>query len=116
MFARRRFVGSRAAWLAATVAVLLASATACAEDRSYCDRGDAAYRAGNLDGAIADYDRCLSEGQLSASGQAAAYTTRGMAYSRKAQLDRAIADYDAAIKLDTSAAAAFLSRGMAQEL
>src|SRR5258706_168835 len=107
MFAQRRFVGSRAAWLAATVAVLLASATAGAEDRSYCDRGDAAYRAGNIDGAIADYDRCLGEGQLSTSGQAAAYTSRGMAYNRKAQFDRAIADFDAAIKLDPNAAAAF---------
>ena len=50
--------------LVPAVAILLAAVAARAEDLTSCEQGSNAHKAGNYDQAIADYDRCLSEGRL----------------------------------------------------
>jgi tetratricopeptide (TPR) repeat protein len=64
---------------------------------------------GDLDRAIADYDRAI---ELDPD-YAHTYFDRGFTYRRKGDQDRAIADYDRAIELDPDFALAFMNRGLA---
>src|SRR5438034_263795 len=102
--------------LLSAVAVLLAATAARAEDLTFCKQGLGAQQAGNYDLAIADYGRCLSEGQLSVENQARYLYNRGLTYFILLQLDRAIADYDAAIRLEPDLAIAFNNRCVAQAI
>jgi tetratricopeptide (TPR) repeat protein len=64
---------------------------------------------GNLDGAIAAFERAIA----AAPRNAAAYLNRGMAYQRKGDLDRAIADFDQVVRIDPGAARGYYNRSLA---
>jgi tetratricopeptide (TPR) repeat protein len=75
-------------------------------------RGNALYREGDFDGAIADFTEMLS---LNPSGDARAYQARGSAWFSKREYDRAIADYDNAIRIRPQYIRSYYSRGLAWE-
>lgn len=74
-------------------------------------RGLAYARRGDLDRAIADYNRAIRIDPKSAPF----YYNRGNAHSRKGDIDRAIADYTQTIQLDPAYGAAYRDRGFAYE-
>ena len=76
----------------------------------YYNRGIAKQVKGNLDGAIADYDRAIELNPRYAH----AYTNRGRAKRVKGNLDGALADYDRAIELDPDDVRAYCNRGFAK--
>ena len=75
---------------------------------AYNNRGSGYIKKGQLDRAIADYDKAIALDP----NYAAAYNNRGLIYQKKGEVDRAIADYDKAIKLDPNIAAAYRNRGL----
>src|SRR5215472_11535018 len=75
------------------------------------DRGVAKWRKGDLDGAIADYNRAV---ELDPK-YAAAYYNRGVAKRHKGDLDGAIADYNRAVELNPKDTAAYYNRGVAKQ-
>jgi tetratricopeptide (TPR) repeat protein len=93
--------------------VLPASASAQAEDFTYCRRGTVAREAGDLDLAVAHYDRCLAEGDLSTESRADFLFNRGLARQENGDLEGALADYTESIRLDggSDAAMAYNNRG-----
>ena len=64
---------------------------------------------GDLDGAIAAFDRAIASAPHSAS----AYLNRGMAYQRQGDLTHAIADFDQAVRNDPAAARGYFNRSVA---
>ncbi len=78
----------------------------------YFCRGNAYYRKGDYDRAIADYTRAI---QLKPN-DAEAYYNRGNAYADKGDYDRAIADYERAIQLKPDLAEAYYNRGIAYKM
>jgi len=64
---------------------------------------------GDLDGAIAAFDRAIALAPRNAS----AFLNRGMAYQRKGDLDRAIADFDHAVRNEPGAARGYYNRSLA---
>lgn len=74
----------------------------------YLSRGDARWKKGNLDGAIADYTKAI---ELDPSF-AAAYFNRGAVRNRKDDSEGAMADYSKAIELNPNLADAYLYRGI----
>jgi tetratricopeptide (TPR) repeat protein len=109
--------------------------------KDYLDRGTARYSAGDLDGAIADFDRAIeiNSGRIASRGKssraqnfaadvgpiggngilvvdlfnALAYYDRGAAWYSKGDLERAIADFDKAIRIDPRYTDAYIRRGRA---
>lgn len=77
---------------------------------AYNSRGIAKKAKGDLDGAIADYNRALEHD----SRHAKAYYNRGNAKRAKGDLDGAIADYNLAIELDPRYVNAYGGRGNAK--
>ena len=75
---------------------------------AYTNRGIAYEKKGEVDRAIADYNKAI---KLSPK-LAAAYYNRGLAYEKKGESDRAIADYNKAIALDPNDAAAYNNLGI----
>ena len=73
-------------------------------------RGNAYYKKGQYDRAIADYNTAI---RLKPD-LALAFNNRGLAYSDKAQYDRAIDDYNTAIRLKPDYTLAFNNRGNAK--
>src|SRR5438552_2741433 len=73
----------------------------------FFNRAGAKKAAGDLDGAIADYDRAI---QL-APKDAAIYNNRGLAKQEKGDLDAAIVDFNRAIQLNLKDAVACSNRG-----
>lgn len=65
---------------------------------------------GDLDSALADFDRAIKLDPQSAY----AYYARGSALSELGRLDEAIADFDRAIEIDPKFALAYANRGMAR--
>jgi tetratricopeptide (TPR) repeat protein len=78
----------------------------------HTDRGVELKRKGDLDAAIADYDRAIA---LNAQDMFA-YNNRGNAWRDKGDLTRALADYTAALRIDPDYAAAYTNRGRVHEL
>ena len=72
------------------------------------ERGNSAYRKGNLDQAIADYTKAIELDPQYAK----AYYNRGNAYSAKGNLDQAIADYTQVIGLEPQSVTAYYNRGL----
>jgi tetratricopeptide (TPR) repeat protein len=75
------------------------------------NRGVVRQLAGEVAGAIADYDEALAYNPVHAE----AYKNRGTARAANGQLDAALADYDVAIRLKPGYADAYVSRGAARE-
>jgi len=73
----------------------------------FFNRAGAKKAAGNLDGAIADYDRAI---QIDPK-DAAIYNNRGLAKQAKGDLDAAIVDFNRAIQLNPKDAIAYSNRG-----
>ena len=78
---------------------------------AYYNRGAAKIEKGDLDGAIADYNRAIELNPKDAR----AYYNRGIAKRAKRDLDGAIADFSRAIELDPKYAIAYNNRGIAKE-
>ena len=80
-------------------------------DRAGAGIADGISRAwrGDVDGAIAAFDRSIALAPRNAS----AHLNRGMAYQRKGDLDRAIADFDQAVRIDPGAARGYYIRSLA---
>jgi tetratricopeptide (TPR) repeat protein len=76
----------------------------------FFSRAIAKKAAGDLDGAIADYDRAI---QLDPK-DAAIYNNRGVAKQAKGGLDAAIVDFNRAIQLNPKDAGAYINRGNAK--
>ncbi|MGI8821285.1 MAG: tetratricopeptide repeat protein [Chthoniobacterales bacterium] len=74
------------------------------------NRGKAKAEKGDLDGAIADYDRAI---QLNPK-DAAIYNNRGLAKQEKGDLDAAIVDFNRALQLNPKDAVACSNRGNAK--
>jgi tetratricopeptide (TPR) repeat protein len=78
----------------------------------HTDRGVELKRKGDLDAAIADYDRAIA-----LNGQDMfAFNNRGNAWRDKGDLTRALSDYTAALRIDPDYAAAYTNRGRVHEL
>jgi tetratricopeptide (TPR) repeat protein len=78
---------------------------------AYYNLGLAYQKKGEVDRAIADYNKAIKLDPK----YAGAYLNRGAAYYRKGEVDRAIADYNKAIKLDPNDANAYNNRGAAYQ-
>ena len=95
------------------VALLFGSALAVgAEEKSaefYIKRGIAQGKKGELDQAIADFNKALELNPRDAR----AYLGRGVAYGKKTQHDQAIADFTAALKFNPKLAKAYFGRAIA---
>ncbi|HWX40148.1 MAG TPA: tetratricopeptide repeat protein, partial [Blastocatellia bacterium] len=129
----------------AAILVVLACAAQAQTPHSakdYLDRGAARYSAGDLDGAIADFDKAIeiNSGHIKSRGKSArtqnfaadeggpasgnnilvidpfnalAYYDRGAAWYSKGDLERAITDFDNAIRIDPRYSDAYIRRGRA---
>jgi|SRR5579859_5300852 len=76
----------------------------------YFARGRERHKVGDLDGAIADYDRLIKLKPDAAT----AYMYRGEAHHKKGDTDRAIDDFNRAILLDSQDAIAYNGRALAR--
>src|SRR5258705_124712 len=76
----------------------------------YINRGNARYGKGDLDGALADYDKAI---ELNPK-DALAYYNRGNVKDKTGDVDGALADYGKAIKLKPKDALAYYNRGNAK--
>ena len=65
---------------------------------AYTNRGLAYYDKGEVDRAIADFDKVIALDPNNAD----AYSNRGNAYDEKGEFDRAIADFRRALEIDPS--------------
>ena len=79
---------------------------------AYFNRGLAYGKKGEVDRAIADFDKAIALNP----DYAAAYYNRGTAYGMKGDYDRAIADFGRAIKLNPKDADAYNNRGLAYDI
>lgn len=72
-----------------------------------------AARAGEMDKAIAAFNRVIEAGaSVEASNLASAFNLRGLCYEAKNNLDQAMADYNKAIEIDAKSAEALGNRAM----
>jgi tetratricopeptide (TPR) repeat protein len=69
---------------------------------AYLERGNAENALGEIEGAIADYDKAIEMGNL-----AAAYTARGRVYLKRGDVKRAEGDFTRSIGLEASSDAYF---------
>jgi tetratricopeptide (TPR) repeat protein len=77
----------------------------------HTSRGVERKRAGDIDGAIADYSTAIGLNPKDPFG----YNNRANAWRDKGDLARAIADYTAALKIDPGYTAAYVNRGRVHE-
>lgn len=76
---------------------------------AYFNRGIAYANKGELNNAIADYDKAIELNPENLN----AYLVRGSVHANRRELNKAIADYDKAIELDSENSTAFFVRGSA---
>ena len=85
------------------VALVIAAVLILAKQRDQANKG-------NIDGAIADYDRAIQfDPKLSG-----AYSMRGAAKAQKGDIDGAIVDFNQAIELNPKFVEAYVNRGLAK--
>ncbi len=77
--------------------------------QAYTSRGNAYQEKGEVDRAIADFEKVIALNPK----DAAAYNNRGVVYGMKGEVDRAIADFDKVIALNPKDAKAYNNRGFA---
>ena len=95
------------------VVALVALATAHgghAEDLSECNAGLAAQQRGDVAAALAHFDTCIADGDLTRDTLVSAYTNRGTAHAHTGRYDRAINDYTRALTVDRDFMPAVRSR------
>lgn len=101
---------------ASIVLVLFSTVALVAQEKEpqtaeeYVNRGIARSKKGDLDGAIADYDKAIAL----KPDYAYAYNNRGNARGKKGDDDGAIADFTKAISLIPNFGAAYANRGLAE--
>ena len=78
---------------------------------AYTNRGVARQAAGDVDGALADYETALRWNP----GYAEARNDRGIVRYLRGDVDGALADYDAALRVRPEYADAYLNRGLARQ-
>jgi tetratricopeptide (TPR) repeat protein len=81
--------------LAAGMSIVASDGIAQTTARDYCNRGVARQKKGDLDGALADYNRAIELNPQDATP----YNNRGLVKATKGDLDGALADYDRAVQL-----------------
>jgi tetratricopeptide (TPR) repeat protein/beta-lactamase regulating signal transducer with metallopeptidase domain len=74
---------------------------------AYISRGVSCFKKGQIEDAIADFDKAIDLDP----GKAVAYVARGSAYYELDQLDNAISDYSKAIEINPDFAVAYQNRG-----
>ncbi len=89
-----------------TIATAQAGSDQRALALAYYDRGSAHFDRGEIDQALADYNRSI---ELDSSN-ARAFNNRGLARQNRGRIDAALADYSAAIKLDPTYTRAYRNR------
>jgi tetratricopeptide (TPR) repeat protein len=94
--------------LAATLIVVANDAIAQTA-KEYCNRGVAKQNKGDLEGAVADYNRAI---QLSPY-DATPYNNRGLIKTAKGDLDGAIEDFNRALQIDAKNPKTYDNRGVA---
>ena len=90
---------------------LIPGALAKGDADGYNNRGIAKQAKGDLEGAIADFNRAIELNPRDAQ----AYNNRGNPKQDKGDLEGAIADYNRAIELDPKYAKAYYNRGLAKQ-
>jgi tetratricopeptide (TPR) repeat protein len=96
-----------------TMLLLVLSGAAMAQEAEpqsadeFVTRGIARYNGGNLDGALADFNRAITLDPA----HAGAYGNRGYAREDRGDLEGALADYTKAISLDPNGPPAYVLRG-----
>ncbi len=104
-------VSNRSRFLVILILIALVLFVGVSIRDAYYNRGAAKIEKGDLDGAIADYNRAIELNPKDAR----AYNNRGIAKRAKGDLDGAIADYNRAIELDPKLAIAYNNRGNAEK-
>lgn len=100
------------------VVALLATAAlpAFAEDLSQCMKGWALTESGDYAGALALYEACIKDGQLSDASLARTYRNIGITHRRAGEPLKAVAAYDRAIAMKPADVADdFVNRGNAHD-
>jgi tetratricopeptide (TPR) repeat protein len=80
----------------------------CKKAEDYYNRGDARFKKGETDGAIADFTKAIEKNPRFAN----ACYYRGMAYHRKKDYDRVISDYTKAVEINPRFAVAYAERAL----
>ena len=79
-----------------------------ASARAYLNRGSAYQAKGDLDHALADYNRVIGLGPI----DPVTLSNRGLIFQKKGHLDLALANYNLAIKINPSFAGTYCNRGL----
>jgi len=97
--------------LAAGVSIVTSDGIAQTTARDYCNRGVARQKKGDLDGALADYNRAIELNPHDATP----YNNRGLVKMAKGNLDGALADYDRALQISPRNFEIHANRGVVRQ-
>jgi tetratricopeptide (TPR) repeat protein len=89
-------------------AIIVVCVHGCKKAEDYYNRGDAHFKKGETDRAIADFTKAIEKDPRFAN----AYYYRGMAYHRKKEYDRVILDYSKAIEINPRFSIAYAERAL----
>jgi len=98
----------RVSLIALIAAVFGVCVPGCKDAKDYYNQGDAHFKKGETDLAIAAFTKAVEKNP----GFANAYYYRGMAYRRKKEDDKVIADYTRAIEINPQFAVAYAERAL----